>query len=66
MSPTRRADLAFFLGFAGIMYGILYGKWNPDSSYFVRTIVVTVVGIILVSASLIYFYREKKRNRDTE
>jgi len=66
MTPRRRADLAFFLGYAGIMYGILYGKWNPDSSYFVRTIVATIGGVLLVTGSFIYFYREKKKNRDAE
>ena len=61
MTPKRRADLCFFLGFAGVMYAVLFGTWKPDRPEFKLTLLALIVGVILITGSCIYFYKQKSK-----
>ena len=62
MAPKRRVDICFFIGFAGVMYAILYGTWKPDRPEFPLTLAALVIGLMLILGCFIYLYRSKKRD----
>ena len=62
MTPKCWADICFYIGFAGIMYAVLYGTWKPDRPEFKLTLLALIVGAILIIGSFVYFYKEKKQD----
>ncbi len=61
MTPKRWADICFYIGFAGVMYAVLYGTWKPDRPEFKLTLLALIVGAILITGSCIYLYKQKRK-----
>ena len=66
MKSVRWVDIVFFLGFAGIMYAVLYGSWRVDSPYFAKTLAAFIFGTIFVVGSFWYMYKRKKERGDVD
>jgi drug/metabolite transporter (DMT)-like permease len=61
MKKVRWADLAFFLGFAGVMYAILYGTWNPERREYILTLAAIIIGGLLIVCSFVYLSKNRAR-----
>ncbi len=61
MNPKRIADICFFVGFAGVMYAVVYGNLKPDNPVFARTLAALIIGALLIAGSFRFLYKEKKR-----